>query len=465
MSLKLLASLPVVAAASGTLGLTWKDCGDATHGHTTALSPDSITLGQKTTITGSGSIDEAVSGGTYNVKVSAGGFTLINHSGDICKPDTIKLPLGTGELDWKGMSCPVSAGALSVAMDATLSSYIPSSMAKTTIELTGTGSNGDDLLCLSLNTAPKSEAQLFEEFTQKFGKVYEAEGLAKRFAVFVENIAAAAKLSALDGAVYSHLTPFADLTVEEFAARNTLSAMLFDATAAPQDEILHSTASLPTAFDWREKGAVNAVKNQGSCGSCWAFSTVANIEGVNFIHNSKLLSLSEQELVDCDKVTGDQGCNGGLPSNAFKDMIANNIGLELESAYAYNGKDGQCQAVQSSEQVFISGWKQISTDEDQIAAALIQYGPLSIGINAGMMQLYFGGVADPWKALCNPKKLDHGVAIVGFGEDKKSYWTIRNSWGASWGEKGYYRIVRGKGSCGLNNMVTTATMDKTTVNV
>merc|ERR1712232_975693 len=256
---------------------------------------------------------------------------------------------------------------------------------------------------------------------------------------------------------YSHLSPFADLSPEEFAARNTLMAHTFDAAAAPQADLLTVSAT-PDSWDWVAKGAVNAVKNQAQCGSCWAFATVANIEGVNFLKTKKLLSLSEQELVDCDKATGDQGCQGGLPSNAFKDMIKNNIGLELETAYPYSGKNGQCNSVAANEQVFIKNWVAVSTDEDQIAAALVKYGPLSIGLNAGPMQWYHGGIADPWNILCNPKAIDHGVAIVGFGtEGTKKYWTIRNSWGTFWGEKGYWRVIRGVGKCGLNTMVTTAT--------
>merc|ERR1719253_118097 len=219
-------------------------------------------------------------------------------------------------------------------------------------------------------------------------------------------------------------------------------------------------ASLPAAFDWREKGAVNDVKNQEQCGSCWAFSTVANIEGVNFVKTQKLLSLSEQELVDCDKGS-DHGCQGGLPSNAFKYMISSKVGLEAESKYPYTQKDGTCHAQKGDELVFITSWKTISTDEAQIAAALMQYGPLSIGINAGPMQLYQGGIADPKN--CDPQALDHGVAIVAFGSETKAYWTIRNSWGTTWGEKGYYRIVRGVGRCGLNTMVTTAIMGETLV--
>merc|ERR1712118_236383 len=105
-----------------------------------------------------------------------------------------------------------------------------------------------------------------------------------------------------------------------------------------------------------------------------------------------------------------------------------------------------------------------SKNEDQIAAALVKYGPLAIGLNAAMMQFYWGGIADPWVIMCNPKHIDHGVTLVGFGIENstnKSYWVIRNSWGPSWGEKGYYRLVRGGGARGMNRLVTTATMDDT----
>merc|ERR1711865_72187 len=208
------------------------------------------------------------------------------------------------------------------------------------------------------------------------------------------------------------------------------------------------------SYDWRDHGAVNAIKDQGQCGSCWAFSTVANIEGVGMVETGKLLDLSEQQLVDCD--TQDGGCQGGLPSTAFQYMIDQGMGLEGESAYPYTASDGTCHSSKSLEKAFITGWLQTSTDETQIAAALQQYGPLSIGINAANFQFYTGGVSSPF--LCNPRALDHGVAIVGFGTDgRKDYWTIRNSWGSSWGEDGYIRIARGKGTCGLNTDVTTAT--------
>merc|ERR1719362_466070 len=212
--------------------------------------------------------------------------------------------------------------------------------------------------------AASSPESMFEEFGAKMGRVYaSAEERQHRFAVFKENLGLIAEMKVLDPhADHSHLTPFADWTVQEFKARNTLKPHLFDASTATRDEV-HDVSALPDSFDWIAKGAVNEVKNQGQCGSCWAFSTVANIEGVNFVKTNKLVSLSEQELVDCDKKTGNQGCNGGLPSNAFKDMIANNLGLELEGDYPYRARDGTCQAAAAKETVFVSNWTMISTDE------------------------------------------------------------------------------------------------------
>jgi len=310
---------------------------------------------------------------------------------------------------------------------------------------------------------PAETERKFREFLTANNKSYATpEERVARLAVFAVNLEYIEHFQQVEegDASYSHLSPFADISPEEFSLRHGFRASDWVAPSAEEldSEAMLSVASLPDDFDWRAKGAVNPVKNQEQCGSCWAFATVANIEGAGFVSTGKLVSLSEQELVDCDKATGDQGCGGGLPSNAFKDMIQNNIGLELEKAYPYEARNGKCQASGSQEVSFIGAWKAISTDEDQIAAALMQYGPLAIGINAGPMQFYSGGISKPWKALCNPKKLDHGVAIVGFGvQEGTKYWTIRNSWGASWGEQGYYRIVRGTGACGLNTMVSTAT--------
>lgn len=313
-------------------------------------------------------------------------------------------------------------------------------------------------------TPLSKECKMFQEFEEKFEKEYEDDTKRlERYFVFLENLAEIEIMKLKDpSARYSHLTPLADMSYAEYSRRNNLHKQdTFDASVTPVlDEL--PLDDVPEKFDWIAKGGVNEVKDQGQCGSCWAFATVANIEGTFFNQGGKLYSLSEQELVSCDKT--DQGCNGGLPSNAVKWLIAKHHGLELEKDYNYDGEDEPCTIDKSKERVFVNNWVQVHKGkEDQMAAALVKYGPLAIGINAMFMQFYFGGIANPPPMLCNPQQLDHGVTIVGYDEqDSQAYWIIRNSWGSGWGESGYYWIVRGSGACGLDQMVTTATETGTT---
>merc|ERR1719352_1556423 len=311
-------------------------------------------------------------------------------------------------------------------------------------------------LTLVFTVLATNPAQLFREFEEAHGKNYSVAERLHRLAIFTENLPKIAEMAIADAsATYGHLSPFADWSVEEFNARNTLQPApeVLDAAVLPALD----TSNLPESFDWRDQGAVTPVKNQGTCGSCWAFATVAGIEGANFVATKSLVSLSEQELVDCDKKDG--GCGGGLPSIALDYLKANGIGEEKEEDYSYTGRNGQCKADKASETIFVKEWKVVDgTDEDQLAAALMKYGPLAIGINATPMQWYRGGIANPLNLLCNPKMLDHGVTIVGFGkEGDKKYWIIKNSWGPRWGEKGYYRVVRGVGKFGLNTNVVAVT--------
>lgn len=304
----------------------------------------------------------------------------------------------------------------------------------------------------------------FLEFKTKHNKKYDTDAEEKkRFHIFQENMKKARKLQEMEkGDATYGASVFADLSEKEFR-KYYLSPKwdLSEKNYLKQAEI--PTEAAPDAYDWRDHNAVTEVKNQGMCGSCWAFSVTGNVEGQYAIKNGSLLSFSEQELVDCDKV--DEGCNGGLPIQAYEELKRIG-GLETEQEYPYEGKGEKCAFKKTDARVQISGGLNISSNEDDMKAWLAKNGPISIGINANAMQFYMGGVSHPWSIFCNPDSLDHGVLIVGYGTQKSGlifktntpYWIVKNSWGPSWGEKGYYLVYRGGGTCGLNKMPTSATI-------
>lgn len=257
------------------------------------------------------------------------------------------------------------------------------------------------------------------------------------------------------------VTRFTDLTKEEFRARHTgLNPSMKTKEELPKAVI--PPLDLPENFDWRELGAVTPVKDQGDCGSCWAFSVVGNIESHWQLRTGNLESLSEQELLDCDKTDG--ACYGGWPDNTYR-VIKQLGGLELESDYPYEAKKDKCQLNSTLTKVTISGGVNITSNETGMAIWLIRNGPITIAINSNGMQYYKGGISHLKKALCEPEDLDHAVLIVGYGIEvhylfKKSipFWIIKNSWGASWGEQGYYRVYRGDGTCGVNTVASSAVL-------
>ncbi|XP_059483210.1 uncharacterized protein LOC132201224 isoform X2 [Neocloeon triangulifer] len=307
---------------------------------------------------------------------------------------------------------------------------------------------------------------IFLKFIERHGKRYDDEvEFRRRFHIFRANMKKIQHLQETEqGSAKYGPTRFADMTSQEFK-RNYLGLR---PDFEKKGKLVMKNASipnitLPDEFDWRNFNAVTPVKNQGQCGSCWAFSVTGNVEGQWAIHKGQLLSLSEQELVDCDSL--DNGCNGGLPSNAYE-SIMNIGGLESETDYPYDGKDEKCHFDKGEVEAKVTGALNITTDEEGIAKWLVKNGPVSIGINANAMQFYYGGVSHPLKFLCNPKDLDHGVLIVGFGvhtyplfNKTLPFWSIKNSWGPQWGEQGYYRVYRGDGTCGVNMMATSAIVE------
>ncbi|KAL9245580.1 hypothetical protein vseg_019215 [Gypsophila vaccaria] len=312
----------------------------------------------------------------------------------------------------------------------------------------------------------------FSVFKAQFKKQYSSqEEQEHRLGVFKSNLRRAKRHQALDPSALHGITKFSDLTPKEFknkylglkrgTSRNKLK-LLAHANKAPT----LPTDDLPQDFDWRDKGAVTPVKDQGSCGSCWSFSTTGALEGAHFLATGELVSLSEQQLVDCDHQCDpneynscDAGCNGGLMNNAFE-YILKAGGVERELDYPYTGRDGTCRFDKSKIAAKVSNFSVVSTNEDQIAANLVKNGPLAVAINAVFMQTYIGGVSCPY--ICT-RRLDHGVLLVGYASagysiirlKEKPYWIIKNSWGANWGEEGYYKICRGRNICGVDSMVST----------
>ncbi|KAA0148375.1 hypothetical protein FNF29_06762 [Cafeteria roenbergensis] len=296
--------------------------------------------------------------------------------------------------------------------------------------------------------------RIFGDWKRQFGRAYgTTEEETMRFNVFRQNAAKVVAHNSKGLSWTMGLNQFADLTEEEFAAKYIGG---FRPSTGPKNyELSHLRAvDLPSSIDWSTKGAVTPIKNQGQCGSCWAFSTTGSTEGISFISTGKLPSLSEQQLVDCSGSYGNQGCNGGLMDNAFQYIIANG-GLCSEEAYPYEAQDGTCRSSSCKSVATISGYKDVPQDSDNAMMSAVAQQPVSVAIEADQssFQFYTGGVLT--SNNCGTA-LDHGVLVVGYGSESGSdFYKVKNSWGASWGLKGYILLGRGssynggKGQCGV----------------
>ncbi|KAJ6399529.1 hypothetical protein OIU77_020146 [Salix suchowensis] len=251
------------------------------------------------------------------------------------------------------------------------------------------------------------------------------------------------------------LNAFADLTHHEFkSSRLGLSA----APLNPDNRNLKITGAvsdIPASIDWRKKGAVTNVKDQGSCGACWSFSATGAIEGINKIVTGSLVSLSEQELIECDKSFND-GCGGGLMDYAFQ-FVINNHGIDDEEDYPYRARDGTCNKEKMKRRVVtIDKYVDLPENEKQLLQAVAAQ-PVSVGIcgSERAFQMYSKGI---FTGPCSTS-LDHAVLIVGYGsENGVDYWIVKNSWGTGWGMSGYIHMQRNSGNsqgvCGINMLAS-----------
>jgi C1A family cysteine protease len=296
----------------------------------------------------------------------------------------------------------------------------------------------------------------FEDWMATFGKEYgsvEEEG--HRFLIFLKNWELINDHNVHGNATFTmRLNQFGDLTSDEFkyyVHGHGESCLL--RSSRPLIRVIESSPDVPApaAVDWQAAGYVTPVKNQGQCGSCWAFSATGCTESRTAVKNgqtgSAIVSLSEQQLVDCSGSEGNHGCNGGLMDYAFS-YIQKNGGLCSESDYPYTARDGTCKASScGTKNSPITGHSDVPHKDSTSLEAAVAAAPVSVGIEADQtaFQHYSSGVLT---GTCGTH-IDHGVLAVGYGTSgTQKYWKVKNSWGQSWGDKGYVLICK---ECGKNN--------------
>lgn len=336
-----------------------------------------------------------------------------------------------------------------------------------------------DVLCFALTTHPKlcnilhgevyatcihincdqdtvdsqPDVTKFIEFIDTHSKVYNTiHTFMHKFDTFKDNMKFIIQENNKNNSYILGTNVLADLSHEEYIQMFTSNTYTIPKNYCDDDELNDTDIE---SIDWRQKGAVTNVKDQGQCGSCWAFSTTGAVEGINAIANGDLISFSEQELVDCASSYGNHGCNGGLMQRAFSYVMDN--GLTTETEYPYTSGDtkteGSCKSFNPSG--YINGCSNVQPNELQLTIASSNQ-PVSVSIEADSrsFQLYSSGVYD--SADCGTQ-LDHGVLLVGYGtsDEMNDYYIVKNSWSNSWGDDGYIYMARNsvedskEGMCGI----------------
>jgi C1A family cysteine protease len=284
----------------------------------------------------------------------------------------------------------------------------------------------------------------FMSFVSKQGRSYGTTAEFKfRSQIFKAKLQEINEFNAAGNTSTVGVNEFTDRTFAEMKKMNGYKAVAKETNVVSLD-----TSNLTDSVDWRTKGAVTPVKNQGQCGSCWAFSTTGSVEGAMFLSTGTLQSFSEQQLMDCSGSFGNMSCNGGLMDNAFK-YIESVSGLESEANYGYTARDGTCSFVSTKGVGKVASYTDVPTNSPAQLKAAIAKAPVSVAIEADQMafQGYTSGVIT---SGCG-QQLDHGVLAVGYGTlGGEEFFLVKNSWGASWGDAGYVRIGAGSSNvCGI----------------
>lgn len=311
------------------------------------------------------------------------------------------------------------------------------------------------LLCLAACAVHGSELEErnlrtgFTEWMRAHGKAYQHDEFQARFQTWKANSLFIHQMNKKNLTFILAMNQFGDLTAEEF--NKFYKGLLPVSRPEPVTVESATLPNLPSSVDWRTKGIVTGVKNQGQCGSCWSFSATGSLEGAHAQKTGQLVGLSEQNLVDCSQGQGNMGCNGGLMDYAFEYVIINN-GIDTEASYPYTAEDGTCHYSSANCGSTLKGYQDVASgSEVGLTTAIANVGPISVAIDAShnSFQFYSSGVY--YEPDCSSTQLDHGVLAVGYGTSGSSdYYIVKNSWGTDWGMHGYIWMSRNRNNnCGI----------------
>ncbi|XP_031214494.1 cathepsin Q-like [Mastomys coucha] len=306
----------------------------------------------------------------------------------------------------------------------------------------------------------------WEEWKLKYDKSYSLEEEVLKRAVWEENVKRI-RLHNMENSLglntYSmEINNFADLTDEEFNELiSGFTLPINDTVKSPWKRALYSNSpkswhwrdTLPKSVNWLKEGYVSRVKNQKKCNSCWAFPVTGAIEAQMFKKTGKRTPLSVQNLVDCSKPQGNRGCHGGTTYNAFQYVLLNG-GLEAESTYPYEAKEGLCRYNPMKSAANITRFVALPVDEDVLMDAVATKGPIATGINVVSSSLRFYNTGVYYEPRCK-RIVNHAVLVIGYGFEgnetyTNNYWLVKNSWGKQWGLGGYMKIAKDRNNhCGI----------------
>jgi cathepsin B len=465
-----LASGLLVGASAATLKVTWSDCGDAdTHAKISDLQPTSIQTGKTNKLVGTGTLDEAVNGATFNSVIKADGVQVASCSGDASQDVVCKLPLGVGTITVKAMDFPLAAGPSVVNTEVKMSSLIPASLAKANTHITSVSDTGDKLFCMDVLTAKADSLESIAEEVNAANNGWEAQ--------------VPEKFESLED-VKAYLGAFlpGDAEYQE----------------EPEEE-LATTVEAPASFDaieqWPQCSVISNVRDQSACGSCWAFGSVSSFESRACISTGKDIKYSPEDTAFCSNAGN--GCSGGNSAWGYFKSTGVVTGGDYtdrgtgDSCYPYSlapcahhvpatSKYPACPSGEypsprcarscsesgysksfSSDKVRASSSKSIR-GESAMIQELVQNGPIYVSFTVyGDFPTYKSGV---YKHTSGSYLGGHAVTLVGYGElNGEKYWKIKNSWNEQWGNNGHFLIARGTGECGIESGGSAGTVSAATV--